>query len=318
MTSLRALLFALAVLVVGAQSAHAALPAGFIGNSQLCPGAAGVTLYKADWRFQFGPGGLEAVPSDLGSPAAERLTTRIPLPTLPTVLNAQYVRVGRFANHELKLNFAKASDLCVARVSTPQQAVRYAGGRRIPALRFLDRLPADQLRAAVEHLTHIPAAAQDAFAARGAFGSLTAARDLGGVPAYVDLASYPAWSSLLIMQPGQAAGVEVGPDATFGFGASVAYESDTNSTVLHEFGHVYDMATNRSLTTDWASRPFAEAASCAAKVADNPSYAASSGGEWYAESFAIYLLNPQRNAALRQACPVTWSYHRATVGLPSF
>ena len=30
---------------------------------------------------------------------------------------------GRFANHELKMNFVKAADLCVAKVSTPQQAL---------------------------------------------------------------------------------------------------------------------------------------------------------------------------------------------------
>lgn len=318
MTRFCAFVLTLSFALAGGQSADAALPSGFIGNSQICPGKTSINVYKADWRFQLGSGGLEAVPSDLGSATVERLTTRTPLSTLPVVLNPAYVRVGRFANHELKMNFVKATDLCVAKIGTPQRALLFAQGRRIPALKFLDALPAAQLRAAVEHLTHIPASAQDAFAARGAFGNLTAAPDLGGVPEYVDLASYPAWSGLVYMQPERAAGVEVGPDATFGFGASIAYETGTNSTVLHEFGHVYDMATNRTLTTDWITQPFSEAASCAPRVADNPSYAASNPSEWYAESFAIYLLNPQRNAALRQACPVTWSYHRATIGVPAF
>lgn len=318
MNSLRSLLIAVVLVLAGVQSAQAALPSGFIGNSQICPGTPSIKLYKATWRLQLGYGGLEAVPADFGSSAAEKLGSRIVLPTLPTVLNADFVRVGRFSNHQLTMNFVKASDLCIAKVTTPQRALTIAAGRRIPALRFLDTIPTPELRTSVEHMTHLPTAVQDAFAARGATGSLTAARDLGGVPAYVDLASYPAWSSMLVMQPEQAAGVEIGPDATFGFGASTAYESATNSTVLHEFGHVYDMATNRSLTTDWATRPFTEAQSCASKVADNPSYAASSIGEWYAESFAIYMLNPQRNAALNRECPVTWAYHKATAGVPSF
>ncbi len=38
----------------------------------------------------------------------------------------------------------------------------------------------------------------------------------------------------------------------------------------------------------------------------------------YAESFAIYMLKPQRNAALNRECPVTWAYHKATAGVPSF
>ena len=319
MNRLRSLALAVSLVALGgAGPAHAVLPQGFIGNSQICPGTEAVTVHKADWRLQMRPDGIEAVPSDFGSPLAERLTSRTALPTLPVVLNAKFVRVGRFANHELKMNFVRATDLCVAKVATPRGILAMAGGRRIPAIKVLDALPEAELRKTVEHLTHIPAAAQDAFAARGAFGSLTAARNLGGVPAYVDLATYPAWSSLLVMQPEQAAGVEIGPDATFGFGASIAYETDTNSTVLHEFGHVYDLATNRSLTTDWATRPYLESQSCAVRVADNPSYAASSVGEWYAESFAIYMLNPGRSAVLRQACPDTWSYHRATVGVPVF
>lgn len=295
----------------------AAVPYGFLGNSQPCAAPAnGVPLYKAEWRGQWGYYGLEAVPTNYGGTVTNRLLAGEVVLTAPTVMNQEFVRVI----HDLQFWFVRRGDLCVANVGVDASAAALAGGKRIPDLRVHGALDPVKYALAIRHLSNIPAHVQEAVDSRGGYGTLFQTTNITTVP------GYEAWKEFPLMGPyatGRTTedlhGLSIGPNVNAGFGASVAYESDTESTAVHEFAHVYDYATGRSLTGDFLFGPQVEAQTCAVKMNPyNASYFTGNPIEWYAESFQHYVISEARNADLKRLCPQTWAYHRGTLGVPAY
>lgn len=319
-TSLRrsalTLMLALVACAALAPAASAAVPGGFLGNSQACAAPAnGLSLYNAEWRVQWGYYGLEAVPSNYGSVTAERLKAGEVVLTVPTA-HQEYMRVI----HNLKFWFIPRSQLCVADVGVAPQAAELAGGKRIPDTVIYGSPDPAKLALTIEHLTHIPPAVQSAVDSRGGYGTIFQTTNITTVP------GYEAWKNFPLQGPyatGRTTedlhGLSIGPNVNAGYGASVYYESNEISTALHEFAHVYDYASGKSLTGDFLFGPQIEAQTCAAKIDTyNATYFTGNPLEWYAESFARYVINPEQNALLREKCPATWAFQRNTIGVPSF
>ncbi len=290
---------------------------GYVGNSQPCAaGTQGVALYTPTWRGNWGYYGLELVPENWGTNVTQRLRAGEIVLTVPTI-DQRFVRVVK----DLKFWFVLRSDLCLADKGVSAQVQSLAGGKSVPDMYVYGTPDATRLALAVEHMTHVPAAAQRAVDSRGGYGVLFTGSNITNVP------GYEGWKNFQLLGPyandnrtiEQIPGLSIGPNVNAGFGASVDWESASYSIPLHEYGHLYDYATGRSLTGDFLFGPQVEAQTCASKVSDSSaSYFTGNALEWYAETFAQYLMSPERNANLKAQCPITWAYHRGTLGVPAF
>ena len=278
---------------IAAPVASAAIPSGYLGNSEPCAApAGGVPLYSPEWKLQWGAYGLETVPTNYGSNTAQRLQADEVVLTVPTI-NDAFVRVV----DDVKFWFARRDALCVADVGVDATVQALAGGRPTPDLKVIGSPDPAKLALTVEHLTHIPAGVRNAIDARGGYGVIFDGSNITNIP------GYEAWKSFQLLGPyatgrttDELDAMSIGPNVNAGFGASVIYETETRSHAVHEYGHVYDYSLGlRSLSFDFLVGPQVEAQTCAAKVAEpfNVTYFTGNSIEWFAESFSMYLI---RNA----------------------
>jgi hypothetical protein len=309
-------------------NASAAIDQGYLGNAQPCAtSGAGAPLYSSQFKWIWGYYGPELVPADFGAAGVKRLVPgRIAL-VLPSIEPrfATVIYDDAFLKNPVTYN-ARRSDLCVANAGVdPAIAALVPAGRQVPDLKLSTHVPYDPdlLELAVLRLTNIPAGVRNAVDSRGGYGVLYGSGGFPKVPGYEN------WQDFPMMGPyagdgrniNDVDGTSIGPYLNAGFAAALTRETADDSVALHEYGHLYDYATGKSLQPNFLFGPQIEVQSCVSKLLPNthsPSYFTGNPLEWYAESFSQYLLSEEANAALKTHCPQTWGFHRYWMGVPDF
>lgn len=309
-----------------AASASAGIVQGYLGNAEPCNAQAnGVPLYSSQFHWIAGYYGPELVPVNYGTNVTTRLEQDRIVLVLPSIEPrfASVLYDDQFLDDQVFYT-ARRSDLCIADAGVdPAIAALVPAGRSVPDLQLSTHVPWSQsaLELAVLRMTNIPAHVRNAVDSRGGYGVLYGSGGFPSVP------GYERWADFELMGPyadGRAIedvdGISIGPRLNAGFASALTRETADESVALHEFAHVFDYATGKSLQPNFLLGPQLEAQNCAATLlpGHDVSYFTGNPLEWHAETFAQYLMSPERNAALKLHCRATWDFHRYWLGVPNF